>query len=117
MAKLKICVPIVVLTSKEFEMNRIDNLICTIDKELEKKSLSTMVLDKTSESLNVTGSEHATFQNLKSIAQMEGTISLEEAVTVYRFLGYSPSFFNKQPIAVKVAVTRLMLELTKKNKK
>lgn len=98
-------------------MNRIDNLIYTIDKELEKKSLSTIALDKTSESLNVTGSEHAAFQNLKSIAQVEGTISFEEANTVYRYLGYSPSVFNKQTVAVKVAVTRLMVELTKKNKK
>jgi len=55
--------------------------------------------------------EFVKFQELKTLAVASGTLSLEEGNTVYRLLGESYNTFNRQPLAVKVVLTKLFEEL------
>ena len=51
------------------------------------------------------------FQTRKSIACTDGTLTLDEAQTVYGFLGETPDHFNAQPVEVKVVLTQLYSKL------
>jgi hypothetical protein len=55
--------------------------------------------------------EYAMFQELKTLAVSVGLITTEEGMTVYQFLGNTPSVFNKQPVEVKVVLTRFFSQL------
>lgn len=56
-------------------------------------------------------SEFARFQELKSLAMMEGILTEEEAQTVFRLLGGVPAVFNAQDCATKAVLTKLFGEL------
>lgn len=58
--------------------------------------------------------EFCRFQDLKSLAFAEGKLSLEEANTIYSFLGESPDHFNSQAVEVKSVLTMVFHELLKK---
>lgn len=94
--------------------NRIHNAINRFAKALEGEDSSK--LKELSKKLDMTIEEHARTQNLKSIAQLEGTITLEEANTIYNILGTTVGHFNAQSLAAKVAVTSLVKELLAKHK-
>ena len=54
----------------------------------------------------------AGFQEVKSLAVSDGTITLEEGMAIYSYLGESgPDKFNAAPVAVKVALTNAFAEL------
>lgn len=55
--------------------------------------------------------EFCKFQELKSLAVVEGKLTVEEGQQVYNLLGKQPGHFNAQPIAVKFALTNLYQEL------
>lgn len=55
--------------------------------------------------------EYCKFQELKSLAFAQGKITLDEANTLYGFLGEMPETFNSQPLAVKVVLTQFFVEL------
>ena len=55
--------------------------------------------------------EYVKFQELKSLGSIDGTLSLEEAMTVYGYLGNTVEHFNAQPVPVKVVLTQLFAEL------
>ena len=57
--------------------------------------------------------EHAKFQEYKSLAFAEGKLNLDEAQSLYNYLGNSVSVFNTQPVAVKSVLTSLFAELLK----
>ena len=55
--------------------------------------------------------EYCKFQELKSAGMMESKLTLEEAQTIYGYLGNVPDTFNNQPIAVKTVLTQIYKEL------
>ena len=55
--------------------------------------------------------EYVKFQELKSAGMLEGKMTLEEAQTVYMYLGNVPDTFNKQPFAVKAVLMQVYKEL------
>ena len=63
------------------------------------------------ESLDMAIDEYCAFQDLKSYAHMAGDLSLEEAQTLYGYLGETPETFNRQPVHVKAVLTQVFQEL------
>lgn len=55
--------------------------------------------------------EFCRLQELKSLAQLEGRLTQDEAQTVYGFLGNTPDHFNRQPVEAKTVLTMLFGEL------
>jgi hypothetical protein len=99
-------------------MNRIlaaiDRTRDQIRQRLEAGLTNAEDLEKMSAGLNMEVGEFVKFQEIKSSAMMLGTISADEAQTIYGFLGESPSKFNGQPTEVKVVLTQIFAELLKK---
>jgi hypothetical protein len=61
--------------------------------------------------LDMEPGEYCRFQELKSHAQLEGTLTLDEAQTIYSLLGNTPENFNAQPVEVKSVLTMIFGEL------
>lgn len=74
-------------------------------------SVTDAQLEKLSEDLNITFTEHVAFQNCKSLAMIHGKITQEEAQWLYNVLGEMPDTFNEHPLHVKTVVTQIMSEL------
>ncbi len=91
-------------------MNRIEHGIELAQKRIEEK-LNRQGVEELSRTLNMEPLEYVRFQEFKSLAASEGTLSPEEAQTVYGYLGNTPEQFNRQPLAVKVVLTRLFATL------
>lgn len=68
-------------------------------------------VDKLHRELDMSLSEYCKFQELKSLAVASGRISLEEAQTIYSFLGNTVEHFNKQNVSVKATLTQIFSEL------
>lgn len=64
--------------------------------------------------LDMEPGEYCRFQELKSHAQLAGTLTLEEAQTIYGYLGNTPEHFNRQPVEVKTVLTMIFGELLKR---
>ena len=94
--------------------NRIKSAIANTNKVIENKNLSQEKLDKMSKQLDIPLVDFCKFQELKSVASMDGTLSLEEANYVYGLLGNTPETFNKRTLAEKYVLTQLLGELTQK---
>ncbi len=96
-------------------MNRIANAIEQKGNEIQAKidagTLAQEKVDGTHAALDMELDEYCSFQNLKSIASMDGGLTVTEAQTVYGYLGETPEHFNKQSIGVKVVLTMLHNEL------
>lgn len=89
-------------------MNRVANSINHIKGLMVNKNQKT--LDELHKSLDMDFIEYVRFQELKSV--YVGTkLTLDEANTVYRYLGNSLETFNKQPLEVKVTLTQIFKEL------
>lgn len=89
--------------------NRIHSAINRATKLLESED--PQKLKDLSKKLDMTLQEHARSQELKSLAQMEGKLTLEEAITVYNILGGTVSHFNSQSLAAKFTVTNMIREI------
>lgn len=61
--------------------------------------------------LDMNVGEYCRFQELKSLAYMNGRLSLDEAQTIYGFLGETTEHFNGQPVEVKSVLTMIFGEL------
>ena len=59
--------------------------------------------------------EYVQFQDLKSIAVMDGTLTVDEAQYVFCCLGTYPDSFNRRSVAIKVVLTGLFKELLEKH--
>jgi hypothetical protein len=59
-------------------------------------------------------SEYVKFQELKSLFCANGLLSLEEAQTIYGYLGNSVEHFNSQNVIVKSVLTKLFAEMLQK---
>ena len=74
------------------------------DGRFDKEKIET--LDKI---LRMNHEEYASIQELKSLAQMMGVLSMEEAMSIYAAL----EGFNKQPLHVKIVISELHAVLLK----
>lgn len=96
--------------------NRILVAFANADKAIKAKldsgEVSSEAVDKCSDSLNMSASEHADLQTRKS-ALIGTKLTLDEAQTLYAVLGEQATTFNKQPCHVKAVVTQVHLELLK----
>lgn len=91
------------------ENNKIANAIATLGAKC-----STVSKDKLEDlrgKLDMALDEYVCFQELKSVASIDGKLTLDEAQLVYTYLGNTPEHFNAQPIEVKVVLTQLFKEL------
>ncbi len=68
-------------------------------------------LDRLHSELDAELLEYVKFQEVKSLAVSDQTLTLDEGMTVYAYLGESPETFNKQSLAVKVTLTELFRDL------
>lgn len=96
--------------------NRIVNGIARMKAQIEDriaKGLTTAdKVEETRKALDMQWDEYTVFQNLKSIASISGTLTLDEAMTIYNYLGEAgPDHFNGQPVEVKVILTQVLQEL------
>jgi len=90
--------------------NRIDLGITRIEKQISEKMLAPEKLAHMHNTFNVSTDEYVIFQELKS-AVTGVILTLEESHTIYGYLGNTAESFNRQPIAVKVAITKTMKEI------
>lgn len=92
-------------------MNRITTSIQKARTMIQDKNLDQTKLDELSTSLNMDWDLYVRLQERKSLACASGKLSLEEAQTVYGYLGESVETFNAQPLEVKIVLTKLLEEL------
>lgn len=100
-------------------MNRIEYAIQAMDKQIKERiaaGLTTAAKVKsTGKELDMEPLEYVRFQEYKSLAVADGTLTLEEGMTIYSKLGTTPSTFNKQSVAVKAVLTSLFAQLLQRH--
>lgn len=94
-------------------MNRILVGIDRANAIIKQKNLSSERLAELSKNMNMELDEYCRFQTLKSAA-VGSKLTLDEAQTIYGFLGNTPEHFNNQPIAVKWVLTEVFASLLKR---
>ena len=102
---------------KDGKMNRIEASIKAMQEKLDsiKNGPTKEEMEKT---LNITDfKEYESLQTLKSLVSVSGILTLEEAESVYNYLGNTMEHFNKQSIATKLILTKLHQELMAKKMK
>jgi len=101
-------------------MNRvtvaIDNLNKIIPERLAKGLTTQAKIDELHKGLDMALIEYVKFQELKS-AYAGVLLTMDEAQTVYGFLGNTVEHFNRQSVAVKSILTKLYVEIIEHSKK
>jgi hypothetical protein len=92
----------------------IDKLKKVIPERIAAGQTTQEAVNVLCDSLDMGLEEYAKLQELKSLASTTGLLSVEEAMTVYGFLGESIETFNKQPVEVKSVLTQMFGELLEK---
>ena len=96
-------------------MNRIANAIAeqkvNIDSRLDDGRVTQDAITSLDKQLDMCLEEYVRFQELKSLAVADETLTLDEGQLIYCYLGESPDRFNRQPVEVKVALTNVFTEL------
>ena len=80
--------------------------------QVASKNLPAEKLAEISKSLDMDLHEYSVFQTRKS-ALVGVKLSLEEANTIYGYLGNTVEHFNSQPVEVKATLTQVFAELLK----
>ena len=106
----------------EGKPNRVTMAFDRMEKQIAqrvKDGLTTAEkVKETHKALNMEWDEYIKFQELKSLAYMNGKLTLDESNTVYQCLGEGgPDKFNKQPVHVKAVLTGLLKELLEMGRK
>ena len=96
-------------------MNRVTVAIekanARIQSRLAEGIITTERVSELDRSLDMEVSEFCRFQELKSLAMLEGRLTQDEAQSVYAMLGNTAEHFNRQPVAVKSVLTQIFGEL------
>ena len=96
-------------------MNRVTMKVEKIKKRiaerLEKGLTTQEKVDELNSILDMEMLEYVRFQEVKTLAVADGTLTMEEGMVIYGFLGETPEHFNEQPIAVKTVLTMIFQEL------
>jgi len=100
-------------------MNRIASIIerkrLEIAARIDRKVVSAADVERARAALDMEFDEYVRFQELKSLAVIHNTLTLEEGQTVYVYLGNCPDTFNSQPVHVKAVLTSLFKELLERS--
>lgn len=94
-------------------MNRFINSVENFKAAYSKVEKTPEKIASDSKTLDMDINEHFRFQELKSLAQLHGVITLDEAQFIYSNLGETVSTFNSQPIWVKACLTTVFKTLLK----
>ena len=81
-----------------------------IEQKIADGLTTTEQVTAISKTLDLTLEEYCMFQNYKSAA-VGVSLSLDEANTIYQYLGQTLEHFNNQTVAVKAALTKVFAEL------
>ena len=97
-------------------MNRvtasIESYKARIAERLAKGLVTQAQLDALYKTSDIDFEEYVSFNTVKSLAQAMEKITLDEAMTIYSYLGEGgPEKFNKAPLEVKTALTQWHMEL------
>ena len=96
-------------------MNRVTVAIekakARIQSRLAEGIITTDKVNELDRNLDMEVGEFCRFQELKSLAMLEGKLTQDEAQSVYALLGNTPEHFNGQPVAVKSVLTQIFGEL------
>ena len=97
-------------------MNRviaaIEKTKAAIETSLISGKITQEKLNGLHSSLDMTLPEYCRFQEIKSLAVATGQLTQDEGMTVYAYLGEGgPAKFNRQPVEVKISLTKLFSEL------
>lgn len=93
-------------------MNRIINGISKAQERIESKNLSAEKIESMRKSMDMELDEYCKFQEMKTVA-VGSRLTLEEAQTIYAYLGNTPEHFNSQSLAVKYVLTEVFGSLIK----
>lgn len=100
-------------------MNRILAAFERMEKQIADRIASGLTTAErvaaSSAGLDLDVSEYCRFQELKSLAVANGTITLDEGNTIYAALGNDPSTFSAQPVHVKYVLNGFFTELLKRS--
>jgi hypothetical protein len=88
-------------------LNALSNLIDSVDEKF--KGIEPEKVNAAVKSLSMTVEEFVSFQNLKTLAQLKGVISLETAQFIYNALGH----WEQQTPGTKLILTKLHADLLK----
>lgn len=96
--------------------NRIIEAIAKMKVQIAERIATGIVtaekVEETRKALDIAFDEFVVFQDLKSQAFVMQKLSLEEAQTIYEYLGEGgPDEFNAQTVEVKATLTRVLGEL------
>lgn len=84
-----------------------------IDQKLESGELALEKVESMAKSMDMDWEEYSAFQTLKSLASMNGQLSLDEAQLIYSYLGETLDTFNSQSLAVKYVLSEVFASLVK----
>ena len=98
--------------------NRIAVSVAEVEQAIEARLATGQVtvaqIADLGKKLDMSNEEYCLFQERKSLAS-GGKLTLDEAQTVYAYLGQTVDHFNRQPVAVKVTLTKVFTELLVRN--
>ena len=97
-------------------MNRITIAIERMKLQIQERIASGITtaekVKQSCKDLDISFEEYFLFQENKSLAQIHGLLSLEEALTIYNYLGGGgPDKFNSSPVEVKSVLTNVFSSL------
>jgi len=98
-------------------VNRVSDSVDRMCRTLAQRLASGLTTDDKvvalGDSLDMPLDEFCKFQEIKSAATGDA-LTLDEAQTVYRYLGETPDHFNAQSVPVKAVLTLVFAELLKR---
>jgi hypothetical protein len=100
--------------TKLVTMNTTNRILAGIERAkaaIASKGLTAEKIEAMRKSMDMSLDEYSRFQELKSLASTTGRLTLDEAQSVYAFLGNTPQHFNDQPLAVKYTLTSVFQSL------
>jgi len=95
-------------------MNRVTEAIKKTEERIQivlKTPDGQAKVDKCDKGMDATWSEYVKWQEIKSLAVVNGKLTLEEGMTIYGIMGNTLEHFNGQPVAHKVVVAKIISEL------
>lgn len=99
-------------------MNRVLAMISKLEAQLQQRIKDGLTTEEKAETqrqqLNMELDEYVNFQQLKSLATTDGTLTLDEGMVIYGYLGNSLDAFNSQSLVVKTVLTKIHHELLTK---
>jgi hypothetical protein len=100
-------------------MNRVSTAITRMKKQIEDRIANGVTtveaVEDTRKALDMDILEFVKFQEIKSLATANGTLTAEEGQLVYNLLGHTPETFNSHDAATKAVLTELFMSLLQRH--